>query len=163
MVQGTPNNRPNPGQPGEVKVIYVNGLHKGCILPPITVGDGGKGGAGGFPLAHPSPTDISNAPNQELLGASGGGRENDPLIHAVLTYRDACQGNIYCPLGFTVPGEYITVEWPYETSTATVMLIGAGGGGQGGTGYMLPGGEGEIGGAGAVFVFPTYLTEQRRV
>ena len=155
MVQEIPQVNPMSGKPGEVKVNHRDDLYKGCVLS-ITVGEGGEGGMGGFPLTYPTPADIEGAPEEPYRGAAGGGRENDPIVHAFLTYQSACKGTKFEPLAFTIPGQY-EEEWPYETPTATMVAIGAGGGGQGGTGWILPGGEGEVGGPGAVFVFPTYL------
>lgn len=151
------NSRPAPGQPGEVKVLYLTDLYAGRKLQ-FNVGKGGRGGAGGFALQHPTGEDLELAPSHPLPGASGGGRENDPIINAFVTYGDTCKGTRHEPLVFTEPGPH-EAEWPYDTPTATLVVVGAGGGGQGGTGFVLPGGEGEVGGPGAVFLFPTYLRD----
>ena len=66
------------------------------------------------------------------------------------------------PLTFSEPGDY-TIEWPYDTETATLVMINPGGGGGGGMGDILPGEDGEDGLPGATFVFPTYVPSQRPV
>jgi hypothetical protein len=58
------------------------------------------------------------------------------------------------------PGEH-EIEWPYDTSTGTLVQINPGGGGGGGAGDTLPGEDGEDGLQGATFLFPTYLPMQR--
>ena len=151
----TPENNPAAGKPGEVRVSYVDNLYKGFVIH-ITVGEGGPGGKGGFALRYPNLQDVASGPEEAFLGGRGGGRENYPIINAFLTYEEICKDNQFCPISFTTPGVH-EVEWPYETPTATVVVIGGDGGGQGGTGWVLPGEEGKEGGPGAIFFFPTYL------
>ncbi len=145
-----------PGNPGPVEVTYETGLYLGCQLN-VTVGEPGKGGKGGL------PSDIAES-DEDLgfvdRGGAGGGRENLPIINALVAYAKSCEGTKHQPLYILEPGQHELV-WPYETATATIVVVGAGGGGGGGIGDTSPGEDGEDGLSGAIFVFPTYIPVQR--
>ena len=153
-----------PGDPGTVQVSYENNLRKGAKFR-IPVSSPGIGGTGG-PVAHqdePAP-DLDNLPDTAAdfshRGGAGGGRENLPLIEALSRYAELIKGTEREPLCFMEPGEF-EVEWPYDTATATVVMINPGGGGGGGISDIQPGEDGENGMPGATFVFPTYIPVQR--
>ena len=145
-----------PGGPGEVEVGYVNGLKRGDKLD-VHVPTPGKGGKGG-----PAQTPENEGERTEFVdrGGAGGGRENLPIIQALKSYAESVKGTKHEPLYFLEPGDY-TVQWSYDTSTATIVGIGSGGGGGGGFGEDQPGEDGEDGINGATFIFPTYLPVQR--
>lgn len=144
-----------PGKPGNVEVRYWIGLHRGLRIE-VKIGSPGKGGKGGL------ATDAEDQDDSSFThrGGAGGGRENSPIIDALEAYAASLQGSTNEPLRFFEPGTH-TVEWPYDTSTATVVLIGPGGGGGGGMGETMPGEDGEGGLPGAAFLFPTNLPVQR--
>lgn len=144
-----------PGQAGPVTVKHLNELRKGMILK-IEVGAGGKGGNGG----DPAPSFDVNSPELGKVhrGGIGGGRENLPIIEAFRDYASKFAGAKHEGLCFLEPGTY-EVDWPYNTPTATLVIIGAGGGGGGAMGGdILPG---EDGLPGATFLFPTYIPLHR--
>ena len=143
-----------PGRPGNVEVAYLHGLRRGDKLT-VKVGFPGKGGAGG-PPAEPSSDGDSQFVDR---GGAGGGRENVPIIDALTAYAGSYRGTEKEPLCFLEPGEH-EIEWPYNTSTGTLVQINPGGGGGGGSGDTLPGEDGEDGLPGATFLFPTYLPAQ---
>ena len=142
-----------PGGPGAVEVVYLIGLRRGQIIN-VSLGVPGKGGVGGPPE---SPDDESDFVDR---GGAGGGRENTPLIDAFTAYAESCKGSEKEPLCFLEPGEH-KVEWPYDTPTATLVLIHPGGGGGGAEGDTRLGEDGEDGLPGAAFLFPTYVPVQR--
>ena len=145
-----------PGNPGRVDVTYLTDLFKGCQLD-ITVGAPGKGGKGGEAVDSSLEDEKSDFVDR---GGAGGGRENVPIIEALMAYAESCEGSERQPLCFLDPGHH-TIDWPFETPTATVVMIAPGGGGGGGMGDTLPGEDGEDGLPGAAFIFPTYLFAQR--
>ena len=153
-----------PGNPGTVQVIYENNLRKGARLR-IPVGSPGIGGEGG-PVAPQgeaeSASDILPAAAAEFShrGGAGGGRENFPLIEAFTRSAEVLKGTEHEPLCFMEPGEF-DVEWPYDTATATVVIINPGGGGGGGASDVQSGEDGEDGMPGAALIFPTYIPVQR--
>ena len=121
-----------PGDPGTVQVSYLDNLRKGAKFP-IPVRSPGIGGTGG-PVAYqgePAP-DLDNLPDTAAdfshRGGAGGGRENLPLIEALSRYAELIKGTEREPLCFMEPGEF-EVEWPYDTATATVVMVNPGGGG----------------------------------
>ena len=142
------------GEPGEVKVLYLQGLSRGAQFN-LSVGAPGSGGKGG--LASENEGVIAEFPNR---GGAGGGRENTPIIDALTMYANSLSEDYLKPLSFSYPGDH-TIEWPYDTDTATVIMINPGGGGGGGMGDTLPGEDGEDGLPGVTFVFPTYVPSQR--
>ncbi len=144
-----------PGKPGSVEVVYLNGLGRGQKLD-VKVGFPGKGGVCGSPAERSSDGDSHFVDR----GGAGGGREHLPIIDAFTAYAESCKGTVNEPLCFLKPGVY-TVEWPYDTSTATLVQVSPGGGGGGGAGDTLLGEDGEDGLPGATFLFPTYLPAQR--
>ena len=146
-----------PGNPGRIEVTYETGLSLGCQLN-ATVGEPGKGGEGGLPSDIAADDEVSEFVDR---GGAGGGRENLPIINALVAYAESCEGTEHQPLYFLESGPHEFV-WPYETATATIVVIGAGGGGGGGIGDTLPGEDGEDGLSGAIFIFPTYLPVQRQ-
>jgi hypothetical protein len=142
-----------PGKPGAVDVVYLRGLRRGHKLD-VKVGRPGRGGSGGPAKETANRSDSSFVDR----GGVGGGRETSPLLDALNAYAARQKHTANEPLCFLEPGLY-TVEWPYNTSTATVVAIGPGGGG--GMGDDLPGEGGEDGMSGATFIFPTYFPVQR--
>ena len=144
-----------PGEPGEIAVVYMKGLRRGVELE-VKVGFPGQGGKGG-PAAYPAN---NGDPSFVDRGGAGGGLENLPIIDAFAAYAESHKGTEKEPLFFSESGVH-KVEWPYDTSTATVVTIGPGGGGGGGAGDTLPGEDGEDGLSGATFIFPTYVPVQR--
>ena len=144
-----------PGKPGNVEVVYLSGLRRGHKLD-VKVGFPGKGGAGGPPAETTSDGDSHFVDR----GGAGGGHENVPIIDAFTAYAESYKGTGKEPLCFLEPGEH-EVEWPYITSTATLVQIHPGGGGGGAAGDTLPGEGGEDGLPGATFLFPTYPPVQR--
>lgn len=141
-----------PGEPGEVKVIHLKDLKPRQQIP-VAVGSPGSGGTGGH-AAFPNAEGIEESPN---LGGAGGGRENVPIIEALRAYADSKMYSYLKPLCFEEPGLQM-ISWPYDTSTATMVIIGPSGGGGGGNGQVsVPGEGGENGLGGAVFIFPTDL------
>ena len=144
-----------PGKPGIVEVAYLSGLRLGHTIE-VEVGYPGKGGAGGPAIESP----VQGCPQFVDRGGAGGGRENVPILDALTAYAQNCTGTETEPLCFLEPGKH-EVEWPYDTSTATLILILPGGGGGGGAGDTLPGEDGEDGLPGAAFIIPTYLPVQR--
>ena len=146
-----------PGGPGDVRVGYLRGLHRGYAIE-VNIPVPGRGGKGGPPVAL---ADHKDATFMHRAGA-GGGRENLPIIDAFKTYAEGLRGTDKEPLCFLEPGVH-KVKWPYETPTATIVSIGPGGGGGGGMGETLPGQDGEDGLSGATFILPTYVPLQRPV
>ena len=74
---------------------------------------------------------------------------------------DSKADSYLAPLYFLDPGIH-ELTWPYDTSTATMVIVQPGGGGGGGAGErFLPGEDGENGLGGAVFIFPTDIPLQR--
>ena len=144
-----------PGRPGNVEVAYLRGLQLGQIIE-VELGCPGKGGAGGPAVESP----VQGGPQFVDRGGAGGGRENVPIVDAFTAYVQNCTGAEKKPLCFLEPGKH-EFEWPYNTSTATLVIIHPGGGGGGGTGDTLPGEDGEDGLPGGAFLFPTYLPVQR--
>ena len=145
-----------PGGPGEVKVHYLRDLHKGRQDIEIELPPPAKGGKGGI---SKESIDDSVSPFVHRGGA-GGGRENDPLINAFIALAEKHKGTQNEPLCFLDPGHY-KVEWPFDTSTATLVMISPGGSGGGGIGEVVRGENGEDGIPGACFIFPTYIHVQR--
>ena len=145
-----------PGSPGLVEVHYLSGLRRNQKIE-MKVGEPGKGGSGGPPA---SAADGDADAVFVDRGGAGGGRENIPIIEGLMAYAEAQQGTEYEPIFFLQPSAYV-IEWPYDTPTATLVIIGPGGGGGGGKGDTLPGEDGEDGLAGAVFLCPTDIPNQR--
>ena len=143
-----------PGKPGGVEVLYLQGLSRGYRID-LSVGAPGEGGKGGPPSANDSGDSAFRD-----RGGAGGGRENTPIIEALTMYANSLNETDLKPLIFSEPGEY-SIEWPYDTETATLVVIGPGGGGGGGMGDILPGEDGEAGLPGAAFIFPTSVPAQR--
>lgn len=143
-----------PGDPGRVEVRYLRGLRRGYGID-VNVGSPGRGGAGG----PPTESSDDNPPFVDRGGA-GGGRETIPIVDAFKAYAANLKGTESEPLCFLEPGVH-TVEWPYDTPTATLVIINPGGGGGGGMGDTMAGEDGEDGLPGATFIFPTYLPMQR--
>ena len=144
-----------PGKPGNVEVHYLDGLRQGAKLT-VNIGSPGKGGAGG------PPAEVSGHGDSSFVdrGGAGGGRENVPIIDALTAYAESHKGTEKEPLCFFEQGEH-EVEWPYHTSTATLVIINPGGGGGGGSGDSSPGEDGEEGLPGATFLIPTHVPVQR--
>ena len=142
-----------PGRPGSVVVEHPNNLYKGFTFP-IYVGKPGKGGKGG--PAGKGYTDEQKTAAIANKGGAGGGRENVVLIEPLRKYAEELQETDMPPLIFDEPGEHL-VTWPYDTSTATVVIINPGGGGGGGAGNIVEGEEGEEGMKGITIIFPTAL------
>ena len=102
--------------------------------------------------------ELEGIPNR---GGAGGGRENIPVVDALRMYADSEADSYLAPLYFLDPGIH-ELTWPYDTSTATMVIVQPGGGGGGGAGErFLPGEDGENGLGGAVFIFPTDIPLQR--
>ena len=156
MVEVLSQSYGRPGNPGRVDVTYLTGLFKGCQLD-ITVAAPGKGGKGGEAVDSSLEDEKTEFVDR---GGAGGGRENIPIIEAFIAYVERFEGTERQPLFFPDPGHHI-ISWPFETPTATVVMIASGGGGGGGMGDTLPGEDGEDGLPGVVFLFPTYIPVQR--
>ena len=156
-LEALPSEVGKPGGPGAVEVAYLGGLHKGTLIT-VNVGTPGKGGAGGPARASRSVRSLPEGEKESVShrGGAGGGRENLPIINALKQYAKTLEGTENEPLVFLEPGSR-EVKWPYETSTATVVMITPGGGGGGAYGEVLPGEDGEDGLPGATFVFPTSI------
>lgn len=146
-----------PGKPGSVEVTYMKSLRRGCPIL-VKIGFPGKGGAGGPAVDHAD--DVDSHPPFVDRGGAGGGRENTPIVKALIAYAESLNGTRDKPLCFLNPGDH-KAEWPYDTPTATVVQIGSGGGGGGAAGDIMPGEDGEDGLPGAAFIFPTYLPVQK--
>ena len=148
----------NPGEPGGIVVNYLRGLTHNTTFR-IDVGGPGPGGPGGA-AGRPNSDGQEGIPNR---GGAGGGRENIPIVEALLMYATSKADSHLAPLCFLQPGAH-DVLWTYDTSTATMVIVhpGGGGGGGGGAGQVfLPGEDGVDGLGGAVFIFPTDLPTQR--
>ena len=143
-----------PGGPGAVEVQYASGLFKGCPIR-LELASPGQGGQGGLP---DTPTDSEAVPFVHRGGA-GGGRENTPILDALVAYAKSREGTEHEPL-YLLSAERRDFTWPHDTPTATIVTVQPGGGGGGGMGELLAGQEGEDGLEGAVFMFPTYLLAQ---
>ena len=144
-----------PGSPGKVEIAYLSGLRLGQYIE-VELGHPGKGGAGGPAIESP----VEGGPQFVHRGGAGGGRENAPILDSLTAYAQNCAGTKNEPLCFLEPGKH-EVEWPYDTSTATLVVVHPGGGGGGGAGDTLPGEAGEDGLPGAAFMFPTYIPVQK--
>ena len=147
-----------PGGPGSVEIHYLRGLHRGYEID-ISVGVPGVGGKGGIIQGNTNEDRIAEFPNR---GGAGGGRENIPIVEALTAYADSRSESYLKPLIFTDPGDH-KITWPYDTDTATLVIVNPGGGGGGGMGETLPGEDGEDGLRGIVFLIPTEVPTQRLV
>lgn len=123
----------------------------------MEVGEPGKGGSGGPPASASDDSDDTVFVDR---GGAGGGRENIPIVEGLKAYAEAFNGTECEPIFFLQPGAYV-VEWPYDTPTATLIVVGSGGGGGGGMGDTIQGEDGEDGIPGAIFLFPTNIPTQR--
>ena len=156
-LEALPSQVGKPGGPGSVEVTYLDRLRRGASIT-VQVGTPGKGGAGGPARASGSAQSLPDSEKESPRhrGGAGGGKENLPIINALNQYAKTLEGTENAPLVFLEPGPH-EVEWPYETSTATVVIVNPGGGGGGGYGDIVPGEDGEDGLPGATFVFPTCI------
>lgn len=92
-----------PGKPGSVEVTYMSGLRYGCSLL-VRVGFPGKGGRGG--PAVDQTDDVDADPPFVDRGGAGGGRENAPILEALIAYAESRKGTRDEPLCFLKPGDH---------------------------------------------------------